>query len=359
MKLYYHIPSSDMHVFADDKTELKLTNEDMLNNLDYTPDTAKKKDGYVIVDDYELIKKFALDEQEEHPLEAFPIYTLTVAEGTKLEEIKVNEQCEEDKDGKYTAFIVPASAVTFQKASLKHVSEKFADFILNKDAELNNDDAAKPADGTDAKPAATAAKFNLLAALRRLAPVGVVASVGFGFQASGALPGFVSWIGSTLGVALPTVGAAGIAVQVAAAGAVGAVAYGAFLAAWTVGKAVVNAVKTAVANRNKTAKQKYEDDKAAAAKDVADMEKALGYDEQNAIVTKFAALVTKAPDASFEGDNLAADQPKGLNQLQVLQQEKDKLSAIKAANDAKDDAKRQDLESKITSRGFRLTGKSS
>ncbi|MGE0207436.1 MAG: hypothetical protein AB7R69_06330, partial [Candidatus Babeliales bacterium] len=256
----------------------------------------------------------------------------------------------------------------FISASLKHYSPEIADVVfdadLYKEVQAANAPAVDPAPAEPAnpeQPAQTASKLGaFLDILKKMSPVFAIGTVGAGFWGSGAIPGVANLVSNIIGVTIPMVGTAGIISQVAIAAAVGALAYGAALGAWTVGKAAYNAGSTALANRKaaKSAKAQYEADKSAAAKDVSDLEKALGYDEQNALVAKLSALVSKAPDAVFgEDDNLAADdaQPKGLTQLQVLQKEKQLLADIKAANDAKDEAKRQELEAKVAKRGFKFS----
>ncbi len=369
MKTYYHIPGSDIFVFNEDKSLKALTNDDILGTLEYTPANAKKDDAYIIFDNLETAKKLALQGQEENPLEAFPILVLTVEDDAELLSLRVDEEFKEATKGGYKALEVHANQAKFICASLKHASEQIADVVFDADLykEVQAQLAANPEKpvSTDKpesvdKPAdATAAKFDLVAFLKKLTPAGVVGAVGVGFWQSGAIPGVANLISTTVGYGLPLAGTAGIATQVAIAAAVGATAYGAGLLVWTLGKAAVNAASAAWAKRSaaKSDKAKFEEDTAAAQKDVAALEKELGYEAKNAIFDKFAELFSKAPAPAFEGETLAKPeaQPKGLNQLQVLQKEKQLLAEIKAANDAKDDAKRAELEGKITKRGFKFS----
>lgn len=372
MKTYYHVSGKDIFVKNEDKSLKSLSNDDILGSLAYTPEDADEDDAYIIFDNLEAAKQIALDGQEEHPLEAFPILVLTVEDDAELVKIRVNKEFDIVEKGGFKALEVHANQAKFISASLKHVSPEIDDFVFDADLykqvqqELaaNPEKPAKPdsAASSNSGEPVQSAKFNLLdslKSLKKLAPVAAVGTIGVGFWQSGAIPGVASLIGNTVGVAIPMIGTAGIVAQVAIAAAVGALAYAAAKGLLAVGKAGFNAAKTALAARKtaKTAKAQYEADKAAAAKDVAVLEKALGYDDQNDIFAKLATFVSKAPDAAFEGEDLAKEeaQPKGLNQLQVLQKEKQLLADIKAANDAKDDAKRQELEGKIAKRGFKIS----
>ncbi len=369
MKTYYHVSGKDIFVKNEDESLKKLSNDDILGSLAYTPEDAEQDDAYIIFDNLEAAKQIALDGQEEHPLEAFPIMVLTVEDDAELLKIRINKDFEVVTKGGIKALEVHANQAKFISASLKHVSPEIEDFVFDAvlykqvqdELAANADKPAKPnsADSSNSAEPAQATKFNLLESLKslkKLAPLAAIGAVGAGFYGSGAVPGVASLIGNTFGVAIPMIGTAGLIAQVAIAAAVGALAYAAAKGLLAVGNAGFNAAKTALAAR-KTAKAQYEADKAAAAKDVAALEKALGYDDKNDIFAKLATFVTKAPDAAFDGEVLAqADaQPKGLNQLQVLQREKQLLADIKAANDAKDDAKRQELEANITKRGFKIS----
>ncbi|MGD9592294.1 MAG: hypothetical protein AB7V32_07225, partial [Candidatus Berkiella sp.] len=278
MKTYYLVTGNDIKVKNEDGSLNNLAKDDILGTLDYTPSDAKDDEAYIVFDNLETAVQVAIDDQEAHPKEAFPIMMLRVKDDANLINIKVDKEFNEVARGGFKAIEVLANKVEFISASLKHYSPEIADVVfdadLYKEVQAANAPAVDPAPAEPAnpeQPAQTASKLGaFLDILKKMSPVFAIGTVGAGFWGSGAIPGVANLVSNIIGVTIPMVGTAGIISQVAIAAAVGALAYGAALGAWTVGKAAYNAGSTALANRKaaKSAKAQYEADKSAAAKDV-------------------------------------------------------------------------------------------
>ncbi len=401
MKFIYHVPGKDINAYNNDGI-IKLSNEEILGSLAYTPEKAKEDDGYTVFDTLEEARRFALVDQEQHKQDVFPIMVLAAQDDLELgEKVTIDKDGDLVVDGKveksvkkgkrnvrttvslgeddptFSSYQINAKEVVIVSASMKHSSDKFEDHVFDKAnydefvkseaytkylASMPKVAADEPANtSTDANTPTdnTAAKFNVIDFAKRwLLPAGVVAGVGVGFATSGASLTAVGLIGKSFGVALPVVGGAGIALQVAVSALVGAAAYGTFLAAQVVVGAVWNAGKSAYAEYKKTQKQKYEDNKVAATKDVEALEAELKYDANSDMHKTLADLLNSAPEAEFDASEKLVVNPATeanaapvLNRLQVLEQERQALKEIQAANDNK----RQELEAKILTKGFKFS----
>ncbi len=385
MKTLWIVAGNDIKYKNDDESLVKLSNEDILNVLNAKEEAGSEEDielkasaegeeasseadakeqkiDRLAFDSYESAKAIALYEQDKHPKEALIIYAAVVEDDAELNEVNVDVNLNvipkpkaakkgqkskdvEPQENVFKAFWVSADSLKFVYGSLKHVDEKIEDFVL--DADLYK----------QIKPVAPqTARINLLDLFKKSSPLLLGASVGAGFWQSGAAATVAKLLSTTLGVALPTAGVAALAVEgLIVLGLVGAT----YAAAKFIASPIFNALSTAWANRSKTDKQLDDERADALAKEVDAVENELGYGEGHKIRAKFAELFAKAPKPVYEADGKLAAQDKqpGLNALQVLEKEKARLAELKAANDAKDDAKKIELEAAILKRGFKFSSK--
>lgn len=365
---YFLVPEEDIRVINKDKSLIKLNEKDVLGLLSYTPETAKKNQAYVLFDSYEAAAEFALHGTTKENPEHFPIFEVELKKGVKPNPIKVDEtgaqlnedDIDEDNEEQVVldAFEADAKDVIFKRASLKYVNDKFEDIVFSQDAKAkaapkgkrgrssSSSSDAKPDADTEPKPEV---KAGWLDSIKNLAThVLPSALIGTGFWYSGAVPTVAAMLTKATGFALPAVGSAAIAAQVGIAAAVGALAYGVGLGAWKfVAQPVWNSAKSAYADFKKTKKERYEAEKESLSKEVASLEEKLDPDYKDKIVNLLSKRLEKAPDAAFEGDNFAKEQPKVLTQLDILRKEKALLKDIAAANDDK----RKEMEAELVKKG--------
>lgn len=224
----------------------------------------------------------------------------------------------EDKTKKYLeVFEVAAKHFTLLNASFKYADEKAQDISFV-------DAPAKSKEVT----AETSSSF--VNGLKRIAaPVVTAATVGTGFWYAGGVPAAVAAL-AKLGLALP---AASLATQIAIPAVVGLATYAAGLAAWTIGKAVVNGVSSAWKKFNRTNKEKYTDDLNAEVEAIKSLEKQLELKEDSSFVVRLDKLLSDAPEAQFDEKGVfAKDEPKKEgDKLALAQWEHKQLEAVKAA----------------------------
>jgi uncharacterized membrane protein YfbV (UPF0208 family) len=365
---YFLVPNDDIQVINKDKSLRKLNEKEVLGLLPFTPETAKKNQAYVLFDDYDAAVEFALHGTTKESPDHFPIFEVELKKGVKPNPIKIDEtgaQIDEDDIDEENedqivldAFEADAKDVIFKKASLKYVNKEFEDIVFSQDAKAKA--APKGRKGrsssasSEAKPDAEAeqkpeVKAGWLDSIKNVAThVLPSALIGTGFWYSGAVPTAAAMITKATGFALPAVGTAAIAAQVGIAAAVGALAYGVGLGAWKfVAQPIWNAGKSAYADYKKTKKERYESEKESLTKEVAALEEKLDPDYKDKIVDLLSKRLAKAPDAAFDGDNLAKEQPKVLTQLDILRKEKALLKDIAAANDDK----RKEMEAELVKKG--------
>ncbi|MBI2790712.1 MAG: hypothetical protein HYX61_02040 [Gammaproteobacteria bacterium] len=363
---YFLVPEEDIKVINKDKSLIKLNAKDVLGLLSYTPETAKKNQAYVLFDSYDAAAEFALHGTTKENPEHFPIFEVELKKGVKPTPIKVDEtgaqldedDIDEDNEEQIVldAFEADAKDVIFKRASLKYVNKEFEDIVFSQDAKAapkgrrgrssSASSDAKPDADTEPKPEV---KAGWLDSIKNVAThVLPSALIGTGFWYSGAVPAAAAMLTKATGFALPAVGSAAIAAQVGIAAAVGALAYGVGLGAWKfVAQPIWNAGKSAYADFKKTSKERYESNKANLTKEVTELEEKLDPEYKDKIVDLLSKRLAKAPDAAFEGDNLAKEQPKVLTQLDILRKEKALLKDIAAANDDK----RKEMEAELVKKG--------
>lgn len=233
----------------------------------------------------------------------------------------------ENEDGKkeyLSAYRLPENRFTLVKASFAH-ADKDAKDVSFVDAPAPEE---KPAEKKDVA-AKSSSIVNFLK--KAAAPVLTAGVAGTAFWYSGAVPAAVAAL-AKLGVALP---AASLATQIAIPAAVGLATYAVGLAAWTLGKALVNGVSTAWKKFNRTNKEKYADDLTAATTAIKDNEKALNIKEDSTLAAALDAMLKAAPEATFDDKGVfAKDEPKPGNRLGLAQWQNAELLKVKAANEA-------------------------
>jgi|GEM_PF-5023956 len=237
---------------------------------------------------------------------------LAKIEDTNFASIKVIDQ-----------YLVSQDRLTLIKISFAHADEKAKDVVFVEQAAEQAQAAQRAADKKDASRISS-----FLATVKEYAaPVLTIGSVGTGFWYGNGVPAALSFA-AKLVPAAAAIPAASIAVQIAISAAVGLLAYGAFLGA----KTGFNGLSVAWNKFNRTNKEKYVDDLAAAVATVKSLEAKLELSAESSFAVKLDDMLKAAPGASFDDKGtFVQGEPKPGNKLSLAQWQSAQVKAYAAA----------------------------
>lgn len=321
---FYAVSNEVIEIKKDDKL-IDVTKEAVIAKLGANFGGKSTKKQFVYANEEEAVK-FAAFGIDDDATEHHAILTLDsdiTEEEFKTFKMPAKSQRPAIGKEKLDAYLIPENRLTLVKASFAH-ADKDAKDVVFVDAPAPED---KPADKKDEAKSSSIVNFLKKAAI----PVLTSGVAGTAFWYSGAVPAAVAAL-AKLGLVLP---AASLATQIAIPAAVGLATYAVGLAAWTIGKALVNGVSDAWKKFNRTNKEKYADDLAAATAAIKANETKLGLQENSSFVVALDNLLKAAPEAAFDDKGVfAKDEPKAGNRLALAQWEREQLTKAVAANEA-------------------------
>ncbi len=131
MKIGYFVPAKPMKVFDDNKKPLEITEEELLKTP-FLPEEAGDTDGIVFLPNLETATEIALYDLDDESKIAFPIFIIGYPDDAPLDQLEVDAKLE-DFPGGYAALSAYGIQVTLIYATLKHISDKFEDVILDEE----------------------------------------------------------------------------------------------------------------------------------------------------------------------------------------------------------------------------------
>ncbi len=326
---FYAVSKDEIEIIKDEKL-IEVTKEAVNAKLGVSFDGKSKKVFTVFADEAEAIKwaTYGVEDDATAYRAVLTLESEITAEEFKSLKLpaKTQRPTIQDEEGNkeyLQAYKLPINKFTLVKASFAHANKDAKD-VLFVDAPAPEEKI--PADKKDEAKSSSIVNFLKKAAT----PVLTAGVAGTAFWYSGAVPAAVAAL-AKLGLVLP---AASLATQIAIPAAVGLATYAVGFAAWTLGKALVNGVSTAWKKFNRTNKEKYADDLAAATADIKENEKKLGLSEDSSFVVALDKLLTDAPEAAFDDKGVfAKDEPKAGTRLALANWEREQLTKAVAAND--------------------------
>ncbi len=326
---FYAVSNEAIEIKKDNKL-VDVTKDDVNAKLGATFGGDSKKVQYIFTNEEDAIKWATYGIADDATAHHAVLTLDSQITEEELKNLKFPRKADlpkvEDENGKkvyINAYRLPENRFTLVKASFAH-ADKDAKDVMFVDVPAQDE---KPADKKDAAKSSSIVNFLKKAA----APVLTAGVAGTAFWYSGAVPAAVAAL-AKLGVALP---AASLATQIAIPAAVGLATYAVGLAAWTLGKALVNGVSNAWKKFNRTNKEKYADDLAAETTAIKANETKLGLKEDSSFVVALDKMLTDAPEPAFDDKGaFAKEEPKAGNRLALAQWEREQLTKAVAANEA-------------------------